>query len=574
LSSKLDRYRSHDYPIPERMLSWEVTGAGFENVGVDGRPVRVPVPGPGPSEVLCRVDAVGLCFSDVKMILAGNTHPRIRGRDLEADPTRGGHEASLTIVAVGEGEEADYRIGDRYLLQADVYYQGRTMAVGYVIPGAMAEYMIMPKEGLHGDAGSYLIPIARDGLGYAEAALVEPWACVEAAYRIAARTAPVAGGRALVVNASGGDSPPEGLPPDAEVVVLSSPTPDDIRAAGGNAGSADGLTQTTAEQAGFDDCVLVGSGSGAGADSKATIEACLSALKREGHLCILGAEELPRDVMVDIGRMHYHGIRVVAGASVEEAYRANAREDLLPGGAAHFSGAGGPMGQMHVQRAIEHDEPPAAVVVTDLAVDRLAHIEKLLGDVARERGVRLACLNPKDFADPAAFEEALFKAAGKDAFDDIVLCAPVAPLVTAAVAQAAPRGVVNVFAGLAIGKTAALDLDAIAKRNVRIVGSSGSALDDMKSVVRKVESGSLRTGRSLAAVGGLAQTLEGLVGMKEGRFPGKTVVFPGVADFALTPPAELAGRMPDVAKLLGRRGVWTKAAEEAFLEREIVLPEG
>jgi len=141
------------------------------------------------------------------------------------------------------------------------------------------------------------------------------------------------------------------------------------------------------------------------------------------------------------------------------------------------------------------------------------------------------------------------------------------------VAQAAPRCVVNVFAGLAVGKSTALDLDTIAKRNIRIVGSSGSGLDDMKSIVRKVESGSLRTGRSLAAIGGLARTHEGLVGLKEGRFPGKTVIFPGIPDFALTPPADLAETMPDVAKLLGAGGVWTKAAEEAFLEEKLVLPE-
>jgi len=569
LSSKLDRYRGHDYPIPEQMHSWNLSGAGFEHVGLEGKAVRVPVPRPGPSEVLCRVDAVGLCFSDVKLIMAGSDHPRIRGRDLAADPTRGGHEASLTIVAAGDGEEGDYKIGDRYLLQADVYYQGRSMAVGYVIPGAMAEYMIMPKEGLHGDDGSYLIPIAPGGLGYAEAALVEPWACVEAAYRIDARTAPLAGGRVLVVKMSGGDSRPDGLSADAEVTVLASPSPDDVRAAAGDTGAADGLAQSADEQAGFDDCVLVGAGAG----SKGLVEACLSILRRDGHLCIVGAGELPHDVMVDIGRMHYHGIRIVAGASVGEAYAANARADLLPGGAAHMSGAGGPMGLMHVQRAVEHEEPPAAVVVTDLANDRLAHIENLLGDVARERGVRLACLNPKEFAEPAAFDEALYKAAGKDEFDDIVLCAPVAPLVAAAVAQAAPRCVVNVFAGLAVGKSTALDLDRIAKRNIRIVGSSGSGLEDMKSIVRKVESGSLRTGRSLAAIGGLAQTHEGLVGLKEGRFPGKTVIFPSIPDFALTPPSEITESMPEVAKLLDAGGVWTRAAEEAFLEEKLVLPE-
>ena len=110
MSEKLARYRGHDYPVPETMLAWEVYGAGFENVGSGGRPVRVPVPRPGARQVLCRVDAVGLCFSDVKMILAGPNHPRILGRDLRENPTRGGHELSLTVEDAGEGEKADYGV--------------------------------------------------------------------------------------------------------------------------------------------------------------------------------------------------------------------------------------------------------------------------------------------------------------------------------------------------------------------------------------------------------------------------------------------------------------------------------
>ena len=217
MKSKLQRFRDHDYPVPETMLAWEVYGAGFENVGTGGKPVRVPVPKPGPREILCRVDAVGLCFSDVKMILAGPDHPRILGRDLKANPTRGGHELSLTVAAVGEEadpEGAEHRIGDRFILQADVYHEGRGLAVGYVIPGGMAEYWLCPEEVLHGDEGSYLIPIAKDGLSCAEAALVEPWSCIEAAYRIHARGRPRA--RVLVVNTGGSTGKPPGIPDDAE----------------------------------------------------------------------------------------------------------------------------------------------------------------------------------------------------------------------------------------------------------------------------------------------------------------------------------------------------------------------
>jgi threonine dehydrogenase-like Zn-dependent dehydrogenase len=36
---------------------------------------RPPLPQPGPDELLVRHDAVGICFSDIKVIRAGENHP-------------------------------------------------------------------------------------------------------------------------------------------------------------------------------------------------------------------------------------------------------------------------------------------------------------------------------------------------------------------------------------------------------------------------------------------------------------------------------------------------------------------
>ena len=62
-----------------------------------------PRPEHGPDQILVRIDAAGLCFSDVKVIQMGAGHPRLTGRDLTAHPLVPGHEASVTIVAVGAG---------------------------------------------------------------------------------------------------------------------------------------------------------------------------------------------------------------------------------------------------------------------------------------------------------------------------------------------------------------------------------------------------------------------------------------------------------------------------------------
>ena len=94
-------YGSGQGQIPRRMKAWRMFGAGLENLGREGQPVVIPVPEPGASELLARVDAAGLCFSDVKILKLGPDHPRLCGRDLANDPIVPGHEAALTIVKVG-----------------------------------------------------------------------------------------------------------------------------------------------------------------------------------------------------------------------------------------------------------------------------------------------------------------------------------------------------------------------------------------------------------------------------------------------------------------------------------------
>jgi NADPH:quinone reductase-like Zn-dependent oxidoreductase len=74
----IDDYRAARLPIPERMLAWHLTGKGLESLHL----AEVPTPQPGPGQLLCRIDAAGLCFSDIKILTLGSEHPRIAGRDL------------------------------------------------------------------------------------------------------------------------------------------------------------------------------------------------------------------------------------------------------------------------------------------------------------------------------------------------------------------------------------------------------------------------------------------------------------------------------------------------------------
>ena len=84
----------------------------------------------------------------------------------------------------------------------------------------------------------------------------------------------------------------------------------------------------------------------------------------------------------------------------------------------------------------------------------------------------------------------------------------------------------NIFAGVARGTTAQLDLNDTIFKDIRIIGHSASSIDDMITMLNEVESGQLSTNRSVAAVGSLEAVKDGLQALMDATFPGKVVIFP------------------------------------------------
>ncbi|MCC8179966.1 MAG: alcohol dehydrogenase catalytic domain-containing protein, partial [Planctomycetes bacterium] len=455
MSGIYERYRNVDYKLPETYLSWDLFGAGLDNLGRDGKAVELPLRDPNPDELLLRVDALGLCFSDTKLIWAGPDHARIRGRDLVNDPTVAGHEAALTVVKVGSEWKNKYQIGQRFIIQADIHVDGVQMAFGYVQRGAMAQYAYVGPNVLCVDGVSYLIPM-QNKTGYVEAALVEPWACVEGAYRIPARISPASGGRALVVfaqpDASAGFAEVYTAPPDRLYVLGRSEQ--DISAFGvepcasGDA-TPEAVAKMAAEAGGFTDIFLVG------VPDAPLIEACDVALAQGGILCFLSKEEIPGKAAIDIGRAHYELTRYIGAPDGKaiSAYGANTRTELVGGGKAWMVGAAGPMGQMHVQRALELSNPPKILFCTDLSQERLQYMIDRLQPLADKKDVQFVCINVGEEKDLPGRIEALV---GKSGFNDIYVHAPVPALVEQAADFLAQKSILNVFAGVGIGTKARL----------------------------------------------------------------------------------------------------------------------
>ena len=526
---------------PASTDAWNVYGKGVESVGRDGQSERVPVAAPGPGQLLVRVDAVGLCFSDVKLIRQGGEHPKLYGRDLAKEPTRLGHEATVTVIAAGRDLASRFHAGQRLAIQPDIYVAGRSTAYGYTIPGALIGYHLIGPEVLAADDGAYVIPVP-DGLGYAEAALTEPWATVEAAYSQRRRVRPAPGGRALVIARAG----------DAKTYRLGDAL----------AGSREVVRAVDDVPSGpFDDILMLGP------RSASLVSRAADALDFRGVLNIVADEPLDGAVDIDIGRLHYHYTAYVGttGLDVAAAYgEARNRAELRPSGVTLVVGAAGPMGQMHIERALRMRNGPRAVIGVDPNAERLALAEERLRPTAAATGRRLVTATGEDLADLIRTET------GGRGADDVIVTAPTVDAVRAADRVMAADGMLVLFAGLPVGTRASVALSRAFLNGAQYTGTSGSRISDQELVVRKTVAGELAPGRAVAAVGGMEAAPEGLRALMENRYAGKIVIFPQLRGLPLTSLSDLARQDPEISAALGEGGTWTNGAEAVLFARYLV----
>ena len=553
-------------PAPTTALAWNVYGAGIDHIGRDGRPETVDVPRPRPDQLLIRVDAVGLCFSDVKLLRLGSEHPKLYGRDLTIEPTRLGHETSVTVIEVGEKLRDRFQPGQRMAIQPDIYVNGRSTAYGYTIPGGLIQYHVIGPEVLAADDGAYVVPVD-DRMGYAETALTEPWACVEAAYTQRRRLNPLTGGRLWVVARPEDDRPyefGEALRGAAEIVISGASPRLEAAARLAAAPNAAVKTATIDEAAGggpYDDVIVLGR------HDPATVGRAADTLAFRGLLNLVADAPLDGPVEIDVGRIHYHYTAYVgtSGTDVSAAYGEDRnRAELRPGGVAVVVGAAGPMGQMHVERALAIADGPRLVVGVDLDPERLAAAKARLDPVAEARGreLRIVTLG----REPGALEATVRELTNGAGADDVIVTAPSGQAVVSAAAAMAPDGMLVLFAGVPVGTRVALDLSPVFLHGAQYTGTSGSRIADQALVVTKTVAGELEPRRALAAVGGMESAADALQALVDGRFPGKIVIFPQLTGLPVTGVADLAND-PEIGPKLAADGSWTAAAERALFAR-------
>jgi threonine dehydrogenase-like Zn-dependent dehydrogenase len=576
----IEKFKAVSHPIPPTSKAWRIYGQGMENFGDNKQPTEIPVPEPKDDELLVRNDAIGLCFSDTKIIKFGPNHPRIKGRDLKKDPVIPGHEVALTIVKVGKNRQKDYKAGERYIIQADVRYKGTTPSYGYVLPGGLSQYGIIGREVLDGDDGSYLIPLHNQTLGYSELALVEPWGCVVAAYRIAHRHS-IRDGGTLLIAGNGMDKKEwdftalfrESTPARTILLDAEKGTQKGVRDAleGGEIEVVQGLTvkqlfEKHTGGAGFDDIIILGDA------PDQLIEQAGDSLSKNGILNYMVSSPQKQVVSIDAGKVHYDVIAFIGGTGtdVNEAYTANP-DYTIRGGSVLMIGAGGPMGQMHIKLAMEQKDAAKTIIATDIDDQRVETLKDKFESLAQEKGIAFHILNPNNFADPSQFRSRVLELNNGSLFEYVVCLAAIPPVIEDAASYLGDRAVLNIFAGVSKGTIVKLDVKEVATKSVRFIGSSGSSLDDMEFTLRKLERGELDTNSSVAGIAGMNDVWKGIDSVRTGSFAGKITIYPHIRDLDLVTLKELKQRFPNITPLLAKGGGWTREAEEAFLEEALDL---
>lgn len=285
-------------------------------------------------EVVIRVRNCSMCGTDVKISRSG--HPNM------TPPQVMGHEIAGEIVDVGTGV-VGWEPGDRVQVIAAIpdgtcpdclaghpQVCPNQLSMGYQFPGGFAEYMIVPREVLAVD-GLTRIP---DGVGFAEASLAEPLACVLNGQELAR----VGEGDTVVVIGSG----PIGClhvrlarARGAGSIILIDLNADRLAAA---AALVKPDLAIAAEHGDPVAAVLEATG-GRGADVVITAAASgraqeqgLRMLARRGRLSLFGglAKDAP-DITVDANLVHYRELTIVGVNGSSPAHNKRALELIASG---------------------------------------------------------------------------------------------------------------------------------------------------------------------------------------------------------------------------------------------------
>lgn len=176
---------------------------------------------------------------------------------------------------------------------------------------------------------------------------------------------------------------------------------------------------------------------------------------------------------------------------------------IKEGGDMAILAGAGPMGFGAIDYAIHCDRKPGLLVVTDIdqaRLDRAAMIHS--PEKAKKHGVKLLYVNTREVADPVAHLRSFTE--NDKGFDDVLVFAPVKPLVEQADAMLGFDGCLNFFAGPSDTQfKAELNFYNVHYAFTHITGTSGGNTDDMREALEMMASGKVNPAAMITHIGGL-----------------------------------------------------------------------
>lgn len=241
---------------------------------------------------------------------------------------------------------------------------------------------------------------------------------------------------------------------------------------------------------------------------------------------------------------------------------------IVEGGNLAILAGAGPMGLGAIDYAIHCDRRPGLLVVTDIdqtRLDRAASIYTV--EDADKHGVKLVYLNTSG-EDPVG---ALMALTGGKGYDDVMVFAPVAPVIEQGDKILARDGCLNFFAGPTNPNLSAmLNFYNVHYNMTHIVGTSGGNTDDMIESLDMIADGRLNPAGMITHVGGLDAVVETTLNLP--KIPGgKKLIYTGISMplTAIDDFAEKGKTDPlfiELDKLCkANKGLWNGEAEKYLL---------
>ncbi len=230
----------------------------------------------------------------------------------------------------------------------------------------------------------------------------------------------------------------------------------------------------------------------------------------------------------------------------------------------------GPMCLAALDCIVNSDRKPSFLIVTDIDDSRLARIKKQIPpEKAKDNGIELVYLNTKDIPD---IKSKLLSYTENKGFDDILVFAPVKPVVEMADSILAKDGCLNFFAGPSDTEfKAELNFYDVHYNATHVVATNAGNTDDLKDALEMLSSKKLNPSFLVTHIGGLNAVIEStmslpnLPGGKKLIYTNLNLPLKAINDFGML--GVQNGLFKELDKITQKHnGLWSVEAENYLLE--------